>query len=438
MALSKIWIHYTIQTVLNKHVSKIVFEKFLQLVLLLCLGFGPSNIALASAALSPPTKPVMGGHQQETQTNDQVDGAAVSPQEQQLEEVLDLYLDQMSVADKVGQLFVISFEGNDVAPDSDIAELIYVYRVGGVALSPRMRNFTNDKTTDTPENVARLVNQLQAIAYGLFLSDEDALAVEWLDAYYDQGIPPSQLRALARSERLEPLNVPLFIAVEQQGDNLPNTSLRQGFSELPSPLALGATWQPDLAQKVGHIVGNQLGAVGVNMLLGPNLDVVDQPMPDKVGGLGLLSFGGDPSWVSRMGRAYIAGVHEGGAGRVLTIARHFPGQGGSDRIPDLEIPTIQSSEQELRRIDFPPFAAVTRDDSSIISDDGDLGSTDGLMSSHARYTSQQGAVAESNPVPISLVTQLLKLLQEPDFATWRERGLVMSNALGVPGRAEGI
>ena len=319
MALSKIWIHYAIQTVLNKHVSKIVFEKFLQLVLLLCLGFGPSNMALASAALSPPPKPVMGGHQQETQTNDQVDAAAVSPQEQQLEEVLDLYLDQMSVADKVGQLFVISFEGNDVAPDGDIAELIYVYRVGGVALSPRTRNFTNDKTTDTPENVARLVNQLQAIAYGLFLSDEDALAVERLDAYYDQGIPPSQLRALPRSERLEPLNVPLFIAVEQQGDNLPNTSLRQGFSELPSPLALGATWQPDLAQKVGHIVGNQLGAVGVNMLLGPNLDVVDQPMPDKVGSLGLFSFGGDPSWVSRMGRAYITGVHEGGAGRGLPL-----------------------------------------------------------------------------------------------------------------------
>lgn len=421
-----------IQTVFTKHVL-ISFIKLQQLLLIFALGmeFGVPHLALASSALSPPIRPDGSGYEQTASNNAQVAGA-LSPQEQHLEEMLDRYLSQMSVADKVGQLFVISFEGSEVAPDSDIAELIYVYRVGGVALSPGMRNFTNDKATNTPENVARLVNQLQAISYGVFLPDESALTLEGLDSYRTEGIPPSRLRALARSENLAPLNIPLFVAVEQQGDNLPNTALRQGFTELPSPLALGATWQPPLARKVGAIVGKQLGAVGVNMLLGPNLDVVDQPLPDKVGGLGLFSFGGDPSWVSRMGRAYISGVHDGGNGRVLTIARHFPGQGGSDRIPDIEIPTIQSSEQDLRRTDFPPFIAVTRDDSSIMSDDGDLGSTDGLMSSHARYASQQGAVTEGNPRPISLANQLFLLLQEPDFAPWRVHGLVMSNALGVP------
>ncbi|MEZ4661442.1 MAG: glycoside hydrolase family 3 N-terminal domain-containing protein [Caldilineaceae bacterium] len=376
--------------------------------------------------------PAYSGRQQTTPTDGQTAEPALSPQEQRLEEALDLYLGQMSVADKVGQLFVVSFEGNDVSELGDIAELIYVYRVGGIALSPRMHNFTNDKNTNTPENVARLINQLQAISYGLFLPNGDALNLDQLATYQERGIPPSGLRALARSEDLNPLNIPLFIAVEQQGDNLPNTMLRQGFTELPSPLALGATWKPDLAKKVGRIVGQQLRAVGVNMLLGPSLDVVDQPLPDKVGGLGLFAFGGDPNWVSRMARSYITGVHEGGSGRVLTIAGHFPGQGGSDRIPDLEIPTIQSSEQELRRIDLPPFAAVTRTDSSIVNDGGEWSSTDGLMSSHARFASQQGAVTEGNPRPISLATQLAQMLQGPDYAAWREHGLVMSNALGVP------
>ncbi|MCB0142391.1 MAG: hypothetical protein KDE50_20995, partial [Caldilineaceae bacterium] len=408
--------------------------KLSRIFFIVILGLLPvaPQLALANTASGPLAEPVRSGRQQTAQTDGQAATPELSLQEQRLEEALDLYLGQMSVADKVGQLFIVSFEGQDVSAESDIAELIYVYRVGGIAITPRMHNFTNDKNTNTPENVARLINQLQAISYGLFLPDDDALDVDALEQYQVKGIPPSDLRALARGEDLKPLNIPLFIAVEQQGDNLPNTMLRQGFTELPPPLALGATWKPELAKKVGHIVGQQLGAVGVNMLLGPNLDVVDQPLPDKVGGLGLFSFGGDPNWVSRMGRAYIAGVHDGGEGRVLTIAGHFPGQGGSDRVPDMEIPTIQSSEQELRRIDLPPFVAVTRADSNIIGDDGDSGSTDGLMSSHARYASQQGTVTEGNPRPISLATQLSQMLQGPDYAAWREHGLVMSNALGVP------
>ena len=43
-------------------------------------------------------------------------------------------MNKMSVADKVGQLFVVTFQGNDVATDSDIATLVRDYRVGGVVL----------------------------------------------------------------------------------------------------------------------------------------------------------------------------------------------------------------------------------------------------------------------------------------------------------------
>src|SRR5512139_80932 len=52
-------------------------------------------------------------------------------------------LDRMTVADKVGQLFLVSFQGRDVGPDSDIAVLIRDYRVGGVVLQPANDNFRN-------------------------------------------------------------------------------------------------------------------------------------------------------------------------------------------------------------------------------------------------------------------------------------------------------
>ena len=65
-------------------------------------------------------------------------------------------LAQMSPADRVGQLFLISFQGNATDFESDIVELIHGYRVGGVALSPKHGNFSNEKGVDTPRQVAGL------------------------------------------------------------------------------------------------------------------------------------------------------------------------------------------------------------------------------------------------------------------------------------------
>ncbi len=347
--------------------------------------------------------------------------------EQALEAQIDALLASMTVADRVGQLFLIPFEGNDVSFDSDIAELVYGYRVGGVLLSPQNGNFSNEKGVDTPRQVASLINRLQALAYGLLLPADRALqpipAQPW---------PPPGTVSLEQMTGLPPLNVPLFIAVEQAGDDPPATALRRGFTPLPSAMALGATWNQTLARQVGEIVGRELRAVGVNLLLGPNLDVVETPRPDKVGSLGLQSFGGDPYWVGQMGRAYITGVHQGGRGRVATIARHFPGAGGTDRLPDDEVAIIQKSQQELEQVALPPFQVVTRQASSIVRLAGDPGATDGLMSSHMRYTGFQGNTP-GRSTPISLTPDLVQVLEQEGMGTWRAQGgLLVSNALGVP------
>jgi hypothetical protein len=48
---------------------------------------------------------------------------------------------EMTVADKVGQLFLVTFQGNDISDNSDIASLVRDYRVGGVVLLPANSNF---------------------------------------------------------------------------------------------------------------------------------------------------------------------------------------------------------------------------------------------------------------------------------------------------------
>ena len=50
-------------------------------------------------------------------------------------------LTRMSVAEKVGQLFMVTFQGDNVSENSDIATLIRDYKVGGVVLLPANQNF---------------------------------------------------------------------------------------------------------------------------------------------------------------------------------------------------------------------------------------------------------------------------------------------------------
>ncbi len=339
-----------------------------------------------------------------------------------LEARIDNLIAGMGVADKVGQLFIVTFQGNDIGPRSDVAELIEEYRVGGVVLSPRNRNFSNYSET-TPEDVARLTNQLQALAYGTYLSTAEALNVK-------EGGPAIPGVLQSGLEQRLPLELPLLIGVEQGGDGLPETALRSGFTTIPPQMALGATWNPELVGEVGAVHGREMRSVGVNLLLGPALDVIEQPRPDLVTGLGLHTFGGEPFWVGRMGQAYVSGIHRGSGGRVATVTGHFPGLGGTDRRPDEEISTIQKSLQELQRIELPPFAAVTERPSAILRVDGATTSTEVLMSGHIRFSSFQGS-RERTP-PISLAQELGILLELDEFAPWRaEGGILMSDALGV-------
>lgn len=290
---------------------------------------------------------------------------------------IDALIANMSPIERVGQLFVITFAGNDTSLDSDIAQLINTYRIGGIVLSPQRRNFSNAKGEHTAQQVAILTNQLQALVDGIQLPADQAL-----QPLSDQLWPlPSLVSAEQKTNG--PAFIPLLLAVEQMGDNLPATALRRDFTALPTQMALGATWDPDLAQQVGQIVGRELHAVGINLLLGPNLDVIDLPRTDALEVQGVHSFGGNPYWVSQMGRAYIAGVHEGSTGSVATIARHFPGQGNIDRLPAQEIATVQRELSELQRVEFYPFIGVTRRASTILAQDGDMGATDGIMSAHA-------------------------------------------------------
>jgi beta-N-acetylhexosaminidase len=219
--------------------------------------------------------------------------------------------------------------------------------------------------------------------------------------------------------------VPLFIGIAQEGDGYPTDQLLNGLTPLPSEMAIGATWNTDLARRVGEVRGRELSALGFNLYLGPSLDVLEAPSVSG-GDLGTRVFGGDPFWVGEMGRAYITGLHNGSNNKLTVLAKHFPGVGGSDRLPEEEVSTVRKSLEQLKQIELAPFFAVTGNALSPES------TADGLLVSHIRYQGLQGNIRATTR-PISFDPQALsQILTLPQFATWKSAGgLVVSDDLGT-------
>jgi beta-N-acetylhexosaminidase len=317
-------------------------------------------------------------------------------------------LANMTPEERVGQLFITSFNGSSIDSESPVFDLIARHHLGGVVLMNAQDNFVDDGAdpTRTARQVNNLVRQLQQ--------------AEW-----NASIQPAENPATGQS--FLPVYAPLFVGISQEGDGWPFDQIQRGLTELPSQMAVGATWKTNLSVQVGSVLGEELSILGVNLLLGPNLDVLDSPQLDVSNNLGVRAFGGDPFWVAGMGAAYIRGVHQGSAGRVAVAARHFPGHGSSDRLPEDEVATVRKSLDELKAFDLAPFFAVTGNATS--ADE----ISDALMTSHIRYQGLQGNIRATTR-PVSLDPQALGLLmQETPLATWRNNGGVMiSDDLGNP------
>jgi beta-N-acetylhexosaminidase len=300
-------------------------------------------------------------------------------------------LNTMTPEERVGQLFLVTFRGTDTSDESQIRDLISNHHVGGVVLMSENDNFVAEP--DTIPGAHQLVNALQSMEWETTVSDSE-------NTY-----------------------VPLFVGISQEGDGAPNDQILSGLTPMPNEMAIGATWNTDLARQIGSVMGSELSALGFNLFLGPSLDVVESPNPSQID-LGTRVFGGDPFWVGEMGRAYIGGLHEGSNAHMMVVAKHFPGRGSSDRLPEKEIATVRKPLEQLELIELVPFFAVTNSTKPT-----DL--VDGLLVSHIRYQGFQGNIrATTRPVSFD-PTALSAIIALPKFKNWRDNGgLIVSDTLG--------
>jgi len=316
--------------------------------------------------------------------------------------VQDLF-EIMTPEERVGQLFLVTFTGTETSGTSPIYDLIVNQHIGGVVLLAG-----NDNFSAAPETAAAardLTRRLQQ--------------VEWNSSVRPPNDPLTG-KPVSRAY------VPLFVGTIQDGDGPPGDQILSGVSALPSLMAIGATWSPELARQVGTITGQETSALGFNMILGPSLDVLENPGATSANDLGTGVFGGDPFWVSLMGSAYVSGLHEGAQGRLLVVPKFFPGRGSADRLGEQEVATVRKSLEELQQIELAPFFAVAQGSTDA------AGRADGLLLSHIRYQGFQGNIRATTK-PVSFDAQALgSIMSLPEFAAWRdEGGLIISDNLGT-------
>jgi beta-glucosidase len=116
-------------------------------------------------------------------------------------------------------------------------------------------------------------------------------------------------------------------------------------------IALTATWNPLLAERVGTEIGRDARAKGVHFLLGPGVNIYRAPM----NGRNFEYFGEDPFLASRIAVGYIKGVQSQG---VSATVKHFMGNNSEfDRHNTNSI----IDERTMREIYLPVFEAAVKE-----------------------------------------------------------------------------
>ncbi len=208
-----------------------------------------------------------------------------------------------SLAGRVGQLLMVGFEGS--RPPGHILDWLAAGRIGGVYLFAR--------NIESPAQVKQLVDDCRAAA-----------------------------------------KYPILVGIDQEGGLV--ARLRDGFSESPGAMALGAARDSQLAEDVAYMLGRELAALGINWNFAPVADIAHQRDNPSVS---TRSVGSRPQLVSDIVTAQIRGFQRAG---VAATVKHFPGLGNTIIDTHAALARVSGSLDYLYQSDLLPFRAALRAD----------------------------------------------------------------------------
>jgi len=187
--------------------------------------------------------------------------------------------EEVSIDIKIGQMIMVGYGGTSLRMDDPIVSEIKNGSVGGVILFEK--NITDSNSTAT---LKHLVSDLQGLA-----------------------------------------EVPLFMAIDQEGGTVNRLKSKYGFPESVTAAYLGELNNEDSTRFYGQQTAKTLKHLGFNTNFAPVLDLASNPDNPIIAKYG-RAYGADPNQVAR--HAGIT-IEEHNKLKIITVGKHFPGHGSS-------------------------------------------------------------------------------------------------------------
>ncbi|NQV43120.1 MAG: serine hydrolase [Candidatus Marinimicrobia bacterium] len=123
-------------------------------------------------------------------------------------------------------------------------------------------------------------------------------------------------------------------------------------TQLPWPMALAATGDPNMAFEAGRITAEEGRALGIHLALAPVVDVNNNPNNPIIN---TRAFSEDPDEVSLYAISFMRGLQSQG---MLATAKHYPGHGDTQTDSHISLAKIPSDSARLWDVELKPFQAI--------------------------------------------------------------------------------
>lgn len=253
-----------------------------------------------------------------TKTSENGEDAGLTEAQQKVEK----HLQNMSLEDKVAQLFVITPEaltnvGTVISAGEATQTAINQYPVGGLIYF--------DQNLQSSEQVKEMLTVTKN--------------------YYEQ------------RTALE-----LFTCVDEEGGTVARvgSSGRFDVPAIEDMAQVGAAGNTDRAYEIGTTLGGYLSELGFNLDFAPDADVLVNPANTVIG---VRSFGADATLVAQMVQRELQGLEAAG---VYGVVKHFPGHGATEADTHEGYAYTDRTLEEMMGNELVPFVQAISDGAKFI------------------------------------------------------------------------
>lgn len=225
-----------------------------------------------------------------------------------VDEKVEKIVNNMTLEEKVGQIFMVAPE----AVDKD----------GG-------------STNVFTENIEKEVEKYNLGGYILF-------APNIVDTTQTQEL----IKGFKKCSKIQP-----FIGVDEEGGRVARIgeNSAMGVEKIDPMAQIGKSQNYERANEVGTTIGKYIKNLGFNLDFAPDTDVLTDPNNTEIGD---RSFGNDPDVVGKMATEVVKGLQ---SENVSAVLKHFPGHGGSIGNSHQGFSLSNRTEEELKSCEIVPF-----------------------------------------------------------------------------------